>query len=887
MCKKEICLKYLYRYPILNVVIILGITLFFLLQIPQLQMDNDTLNFVPNDDPALVAIEKLEEQYGSYLIMDLVIINPYGSLLDSRGLKIIDDITEVLDKLEGLEEVQSLTNTDYINNVHGILRGIPISEGPAGRFLTGEEIRQRLNSWDMYNLVLLSKDEHSTQIGITLEADMEVEAREKIYNEVKTIASEMIPSSYTFYLAGLPATTIQISHNIKKDLVLLIPFVVILVLIILYLSFRRPGGVVLPILNVTISTIWTLGMMAFTNTPMTILSSIIPVLMIAVGSAYGIHLISHYYDELDRANPGNRENHLGIVWHTVKIAGTPIVMAGLTTMAGFGSLAVSSVLPMKSFGIFTSFGVASALVVAMILIPSLLLLNPGKPNQNKTSENQDHLLLGILTNITINRKILLSVLSIFLIAGSIYFLPRVVIDNDIVAYFKKTTEVRRSENFIKENFAGTNSFDMVISGKEKGSLNNPEILLFMDNFKIWILENYSEVGKIISYSDFIKRINQVLNEDTPGRVQLESRIENTENEFKEDDSVWEDSFSGNDSFTTDSSSSDNGSFFTSEQEEVSLEGKSEEHSLIIVKSSTLMENLWSAYLNNPDNFIEALAKLTNYKGMDYYEIPENPEKYNLNNNQDLSNLISQNLMIYSGNLSSWADEALEPTQGRMSVQLKVEGSRFTDMLITELKVYVDKNIPEGYSLIYAGNALAASSLTHEIVRSAIKSIFLSILLVFLILSVTYRSPVAGLIGIAPLSLTVLVNFGVMGLTKIPMDISTAMVGSIAIGIGIDYTIHFISSYNHHYTKERSALEITRRTMNSSGKAIIFNAMSVAAGFAVLIFSQFNPLMYFGLLIVITMGVSSLASLTLLPLLLNSIKPKFLEKIKMAETAREN
>ncbi|MCK5152875.1 MAG: MMPL family transporter, partial [Spirochaetales bacterium] len=626
-------MKYLYRYPILNVVIILGITLFLLLQIPQLQMDNDTLNFIPEDDPALIAIEKLEEQYGSYLIMDLVIINPYGSLLDSRGLEIIDDITEVLDKLEGLEEVQSLTNTDFINSVDGTLRGSPISEGTDGRFLTGEEIRQRLNSWDMYDLVLLSDDEHSTQIGITLEADMEVEAREKIYNEVKTIASEMIPSSYTFYLAGLPATTIQISHNIKKDLVLLIPFVVILVLIILYLSFRRPGGVVLPILNVTISTIWTLGMMAFTNTPMTILSSIIPVLMIAVGSAYGIHLISHYYDELDRAKPGNRENHRETVWHTVKIAGTPIVMAGLTTMAGFGSLAVSSVLPMKSFGIFTTFGVASALLVAMILIPSLLLLNPGKPKQNKTSENQDHLLLGILTNITINRKILLSVLSIILIAGSIYFLPRVVVDNDIVAYFKETTEVRRSENFIRENFAGTNSFDMVISGKEKGALNNPEILLFMDNFKIWILENYSEVGKIISYSDFIKRINQVLNEDTPGKVYLEGSSIDTVWEENNEETFW-----GN-SFPVDNFSSDSGSFFESEQEEVFPETINPQQSSVITNNSDLMENLWTAYLNNPDNFIEALAELTNYKGMDYYEIPENPEKYNLKSTQDLSNLI--------------------------------------------------------------------------------------------------------------------------------------------------------------------------------------------------------------------------------------------------------
>lgn len=887
----------IYRFPLLNVVIILGITLFFLIQLPRLQMDNDTMNFVPENDPALIAIEDFEEQYGSFLIMDLVLTNPYNTILDSEGLEIINEITETLEELEGVEEIQSLTNTDFINGAGGTLRVTPLSEGSDGRFLTGDEIRQRLNSWEMYDLMLLSNNEHSTQIGITLDDDLEVEDRERIYNTVRAIASELIPSGYSFYLAGLPATTIQINQNIRTDLVVLIPFVVILVLIILYLSFRRPGGVLLPILNVAVSTIWTLGMMVLTNTPMTLLGSVIPVLMIAVGSAYGIHLISHYYDELDRVKPDSKERLREIVFHSVKVTGTPIAMAGLTTMAGFGALSISSVLPMRSFGIFTSFGVASALVVALTLIPSLLLLYPGKPVKKRLSEDQDHPLLGMLTRFSLNRKVPLLILSLILIAGSVFFVPRVIVDNDLVAYFKESTEVRQSERFIRENFTGTNSFNMVIYGDEKGALNNPEILLFMDNFKDWILENYTEVGKILSYSDFIKRINQVLNEDTPGKVQLELNTGEAIKSSEVIDSVWGDGFSGDnsfeddsfedDSFSSDSFSSDSYSFFSDEPEELFRENNFTEQITSTAKTSNLMKNLWTAYLSDPDNFMEALARLTNHKGKDYYEIPADPGKYKLSSKEDLSDLISQYLMLYSGNLSSWSDEALEPTQARMSVQLRVNGSRFTDKLIPELQAYVDRNIPDGYTLSFAGTAMVTSSLTHQIVTSAIRSIFLSIFLVFLILSITYRSPAAGVIGIVPLSLTVLVNFGVMGLTKIPMDISTAMVGSIAIGIGIDYTIHFMSSYSYHYRKERSPLEITRRAMNSSGKAIVFNAISVAAGFAVLIFSQFNPLMYFGALIVITMGVSSLASLTLLPLLLNSIKPKFLEKHKTAKTAGES
>ncbi|OQY40424.1 MAG: hypothetical protein B6229_01860, partial [Spirochaetaceae bacterium 4572_7] len=110
---------------------------------------------------------------------------------------------------------------------------------------------------------------------------------------------------------------------------------------------------------------------------------------------------------------------------------------------------------------------------------------------------------------------------------------------------------------------------------------------------------------------------------------------------------------------------------------------------------------------------------------------------------------------------------------------------------------------------------------------------------------------------------------------IKLDMSTAMVGSIAIGIGIDYTIHFMASYHRYSTIDNCGNTVTKKALLSSGKAIIFNALSVAAGFSVLIKSNFNPLMYLGILISITMLVASMASLTIMPGLFNIFKPKFI------------
>jgi predicted RND superfamily exporter protein len=143
--------------------------------------------------------------------------------------------------------------------------------------------------------------------------------------------------------------------------------------------------------------------------------------------------------------------------------------------------------------------------------------------------------------------------------------------------------------------------------------------------------------------------------------------------------------------------------------------------------------------------------------------------------------------------------------------------------------------------------------------------------------VAYRSFVAGIYGIIPLSFAILINFGVMGLTGITLNVPTSMIASIAIGIGVDYTIHFLSGYRYNLRFTEDRTEVTKNTLLSTGKAIVFNAVSVGAGFAVLLLSNFNPLRYVGLMVALTMATSSLAAMTVLPVLLNIFKPQFLRR----------
>jgi hypothetical protein len=271
--------------------------------------------------------------------------------------------------------------------------------------------------------------------------------------------------------------------------------------------------------------------------------------------------------------------------------------------------------------------------------------------------------------------------------------------------------------------------------------------------------------------------------------------------------------------------------------------------------------------------VKQLKRLANYDGLGYYEIPTDPARYGMETDADLQRLVSNYLLLLSGgDFGSYANDPLEPTAIRTMIQLKTKGDRDTRAAVGVISAYIDENFPAGVKATIGGNAMIESAVTALIVDSQITSIAISIFMVFLIMSLSYRSAIAGLIGAIPLSIAILGNFAVMGFVGIKLNIGTALIASLAVGIGIDYTIHFIDSFKREY--ERGG-DFLRRTFTSSGKAIIINAVSVGAGFGVLALSRFKMLSEFGGLIALSMAISALVSLTLIPVLLMMLKPRFI------------
>jgi len=184
--------------------------------------------------------------------------------------------------------------------------------------------------------------------------------------------------------------------------------------------------------------------------------------------------------------------------------------------------------------------------------------------------------------------------------------------------------------------------------------------------------------------------------------------------------------------------------------------------------------------------------------------------------------------------------------------------------------------------LLGGFGVVLSDLARLVVKGQLISLFLATFIVAVLLMVLFRSITAGIISAIPLAISIAILFGLMGIFRIELNVATAMLSSIMIGVGIDYTIHFLWRYREerHQGLEYSAA--VKKTLTTTGRGIMFNAFSVIIGFLVLLISSFLPVRFFGFLVIVSIFSCLIGALVLVPALCIILKPKFLEPVKLFE-----
>lgn len=247
---------------------------------------------------------------------------------------------------------------------------------------------------------------------------------------------------------------------------------------------------------------------------------------------------------------------------------------------------------------------------------------------------------------------------------------------------------------------------------------------------------------------------------------------------------------------------------------------------------------------------------------------------------DNRNLIAQYLLLFESagggkDLSSLVDFKYNNTQ--IIIQFPEMNTRKVQMVIDALKDYIKKDPPPDAVTSFGGTIMYNQELSPLLVEGQIQSILLSIGIIILCYMLIFRSFTAGLVSAVPLLIAILSVFGGMSIFHIKLDMVTVILSSIMIGAGTDYTAYFLWRLHELAQKSGNLDEAYRETMTTIGKGILFNGLSVVIGFIVLLFSNFQPVIYFGFLIASSIMICIIAALTIMPAVILLIKPKFLFK----------
>jgi len=266
------------------------------------------------------------------------------------------------------------------------------------------------------------------------------------------------------------------------------------------------------------------------------------------------------------------------------------------------------------------------------------------------------------------------------------------------------------------------------------------------------------------------------------------------------------------------------------------------------------------------DFIKRMNQAMHDGNPQFYSIPESKE------------LVAQYLLLYSfsggGNeLDSYV--TYDFRDGQILLQMKSQSGYLTKDVVRTVEEFEKKRhgAKGTNDFITTGLAMLANEFNRIIVTSQIQSFALSFVLCFIVTVGIFRSFKLGVYSMVPLLIPITLDFGIMGYTGMTLNAATSTVAAIDIGLGIDYCIHFLSRYRHEIRLGRTVEKAIEITMHTSGRAIIYNALALSAGFLVLVPSQFTIISQMGILVAVDMMTIAISALTFLPASIMLFPPK--------------
>ncbi len=725
-------LRFVIGHPYLVLSLIILITLLFATKLPQLRFETSIYDLAIENLPESVYYQRFKKLFGSEEM--ILVVAKGDDFFAPKTFERLGKISEALSNIKGVRRVLSLP---------GIKRDMDLTDR-----WTSSDFKEIIAPILLFKRNFLSEDRKTTVMSVLLDDVTDkapvIQAVEKIIlKENKTLS---------FYQIGMPLVSKALADYTESDFLKLPPVALFIMALVLLFLFRDVRSVLIPVGSVLFALIWTFGMMAWTGAPLSLLTMIVPVFLIAVGTAYCMYILSAYRSAAEKA-----ESSKEAVFDCFIHVRFPTVLAVVTTIMGLASLMLNQIHSIRAFSAFSCLGLASLLGMLLFGVPAVLSVLPlPRKVRRKPLEAGGPIRLFLKKIVHLNIKqrkwVLLSVLLVSIIA--ILGIIQLDVETNPVGFFKESTPISRNFEDIAQETSGSFPVNVVLGARTEGYFEDPARLARIAEIQ-GFLDGLDGVDKTVSLADFLKLVNYATNE------------------YKEE-----------------------------------------------------------AYAL-PEEPFEVRMLINSYKSLLGLEMFER-----------------------------FMD--VDMKQANILLRTHISGSRDFLALKKEITDYLTANFGNALDVNVTGFGIVISQSSVLLTQGLVKSLSLTLVLIIAAMSLLFLSAKVGFMAIIPNVFPILVSFGFMGWFGIELSVATSLIASIAIGLAVDDTIHYLVRYNEEFKKDLDKDRALRDTIYEVGRPIIFTTLAISLGFSILIFSHFKPTAVFGLLMVVTMLAALWGALLILP-----------------------
>jgi len=490
--------RWLTRHPLAVVVANLAVTAVLGLYAVHIRIENSLESMLPAGDPKVAYYNTTRALFGSDDV-GVIGVRADDVFAPSTILKIAR-VTDALAKVPGVESVLSITNvvdpTAYFASAARLLPRIPPTPDEV------EALKRKLAATPLVGKNLIADDFRGAAIVVFFEnltdaqyLDLGVDRR-----IMDLLAAENGPEAL-FYTGAAHVKQAAV-ELMRRDIARFTPIALALMLLVLWLSFRTVRGISLPILAVAMALVWTLGVIVLAGKALTFGTSVLPPLLLVVGSSYAIHVMARYYEQVDAGAPPDE-----VVVRAFARVWLPLAISALTTVIGFGSLMVNRITAIWDLGLFAVIGVVCLTVTCLGFLPAALQLMPSRlrsARAGKISPTLAENLRRLGEQVYAKRRHILwagVALSLLALVGA----RRIQVDADFLYYFEPGSEVRRANETINREIIGSNPFYIIVEGGAPGVIRRWEVLKLIKDLQDF-LGKLPGVTSSLSVVDYLETL---------------------------------------------------------------------------------------------------------------------------------------------------------------------------------------------------------------------------------------------------------------------------------------------------------------------------------------------------------------------------------------------